>query len=141
MQCDGECNAFMVVAGGILNFYIFIILAVFISGLMGRTPNFRKKIEAKSKLLLSLPFFTFYCQERQHLILLQMILQWLLVCGNATGWLTTWASWIFGNVYEYTSSAANNGSGFEGLGDNNPLEYHHRIRVVIESFPSYWAFS
>ena len=24
-------------------------------------------------------------------------------------------------LYEYTSSAANNGSGFEGLGDNNPF--------------------
>ena len=24
-------------------------------------------------------------------------------------------------VYEYTSSAANNGSGFEGLGDNTPF--------------------
>ena len=40
---------------GFLNFYIFIILAVFVSGLMvGRTPEFLgKKIEAKERQSLS----------------------------------------------------------------------------------------
>jgi K+-transporting ATPase ATPase A chain len=48
-------NAFYGGCGvGILNFYIFIILAVFISGLMvGRTPG-------KLRLLLLSPFFTLY---------------------------------------------------------------------------------
>jgi K+-transporting ATPase ATPase A chain len=64
-----------------------------------------------------------------------MILQWATGLRYATGWLTLGIT-DFRKLYEYTSSAANNGSGFEGLGDNNPLEYHHRIRVVIESFPS-----
>jgi K+-transporting ATPase ATPase A chain len=54
---------------GFLNFYIFIILAVFISGLMvGRTPEFLgKKIEAKEMkiamiiALLHLPYFGWNC--------------------------------------------------------------------------------
>jgi K+-transporting ATPase ATPase A chain len=42
--------------------------------------------------------------------------------GNATGWLNNPGHHGFSEMlYEYTSSAANNGSGFEGLGDNNPF--------------------
>jgi K+-transporting ATPase ATPase A chain len=42
--------------------------------------------------------------------------------GNATGWLNNPGNHGFSEMlYEYTSSAANNGSGFEGLGDNNPF--------------------
>lgn len=104
---------------GMLNFYIFIILAVFISGLMvGRTPEFLgKKIEAremKIAMLIALlhPF----------LILTGTAIASHLYANNPEGF----ASWLnnpgyhgFSEMlYEMTSASANNGSGFEGLGDN-----------------------
>jgi len=102
---------------GILNFYIFIILAVFISGLMvGRTPEFLgKKIEAR---------------EMKIAMIIALLHPFLILVGVAlstafpelgAGTLNNPGFHGFSEiVYEYTSSAANNGSGFEGLGDNNP---------------------
>jgi len=102
---------------GILNFYIFIILAVFISGLMvGRTPEFLgKKIEAR---------------EMKIAMIVALLHTVLILAGTAlsTAFPEQGASTLnnpgfhgFSEIlYEFTSSAANNGSGFEGLGDNNP---------------------
>ncbi|GAA4758151.1 MULTISPECIES: potassium-transporting ATPase subunit KdpA [Flavobacterium] len=102
---------------GILNFYIFIILAVFISGLMvGRTPEFLgKKIEAR---------------EMKIAMIVALLHTLLILAGTAlsTGFPELGASTLnnpgfhgFSEIlYEFTSSSANNGSGFEGLGDNNP---------------------
>ncbi len=107
---------------GFLNFYIFIIIAVFISGLMvGRTPEFLgKKIEAKEMKIAAI------------IALLHPLL--ILSATALSSWLyahhpTAYAGWLNnpGNhgfsemLYEYTSSSANNGSGFEGLGDNTPF--------------------
>ena len=101
---------------GLLNFYIFIILAVFISGLMvGRTPEFLgKKIEAR---------------EMKIAMIIALLHPFLILCGVAlsTAFPEHGASTLnnpgfhgFSEIlYEFTSSAANNGSGFEGLGDNN----------------------
>ncbi|MNK35359.1 Potassium-transporting ATPase A chain [compost metagenome] len=101
---------------GILNFYIFIILAVFISGLMvGRTPEFLgKKIEAR---------------EMKIAMIVALLHTLLILSGTAlsTAFSEYGASTLnnpgfhgFSEIlYEFTSSAANNGSGFEGLGDNN----------------------
>ena len=105
---------------GLLNFYIFIILAVFISGLMvGRTPEFLgKKIEAK---------------EMKIAIIIALLHPLLILAGTALaanahhmnpeiGWLNNPGFHGFSEMlYEFTSSAANNGSGFEGLGDNTPF--------------------
>jgi K+-transporting ATPase ATPase A chain len=107
---------------GFLNFYIFIIIAVFISGLMvGRTPEFLgKKIEAK---------------EMKIAAIIALLHPLLILAGTAlsshlyTLDPTTYAGWLNnpGNhgfsemLYEFTSSSANNGSGFEGLGDNTPF--------------------
>ena len=100
---------------GILNFLIFIILAVFISGLMvGRTPEFLgKKIEAR---------------EMKIAMIIALIHPFLILAGTAlaTAFPEQGASTLnnpgfhgFSEIlYEYTSSSANNGSGFEGLGDN-----------------------
>ena len=116
-------NAFYGGVGvGFLNFFIFIIIAVFISGLMvGRTPEFfGKKIEAK---------------EMKIAALIALLHPFLILVGTAisshlyTHDPTTYASWLNnpGNhgfsemLYEFTSSSANNGSGFEGLGDNTPF--------------------
>jgi len=42
--------------------------------------------------------------------------------GNASGWLNNPGHHGFSEMlYEYTSASANNGSGFEGLGDGNPF--------------------
>jgi K+-transporting ATPase ATPase A chain len=109
-------NAFYGGCGvGILNFFIFIILAVFISGLMvGRTPEFLgKKVEAR---------------EMKIAMIIALLHPFLILVGTAlaaalpqytTASLNNPGFHGFGEIlYEYTSSAANNGSGFEGLGDN-----------------------
>ena len=110
-------NAFYGGCGvGLLNFFIFIILAVFISGLMvGRTPEFMgKKIEAR---------------EMKIAMIIALLHPFLILVGTAlaTAFPAQGAATLnnpgfhgFSEIlYEYTSSAANNGSGFEGLGDNN----------------------
>jgi K+-transporting ATPase ATPase A chain len=107
---------------GFLNFYIFIIIAVFISGLMvGRTPEFLgKKIEAREMKIASI---------------IALLHPLLILAGTAIAAHiyahnpAAYASWLNnpGNhgfsemLYEFTSSSANNGSGFEGLGDNTPF--------------------
>ena len=113
-------NAFYGGCGvGMLNFYIFIILAVFISGLMvGRTPEFLgKKIEAKEmKIAMVIALL------HPFLILGGTALANYLYTVNPTayaGWLSNPGNHGFSQMlYEFTSASANNGSGFEGLGDN-----------------------
>lgn len=105
------------VGAGILNFLVYIILAVFISGLMvGRTPEFLgKKIEAREMkiamiIALSHPF----------LILVGTALSTAFPALGASTLNNPGFHGFSEILYEYTSSAANNGSGFEGLGDNTP---------------------
>lgn len=110
---------------GILNYFIFIIIAVFISGLMvGRTPEFMgRKIEAREMKIASLiallhPFI---------ILVGAAISSYTLVNYPDAAWAVQPGSWLnnpgshgFSEMlYEYTSAAANNGSGFEGLGDGN----------------------
>lgn len=104
---------------GFLNFYIFIILSVFIGGLMvGRTPEFLgKKIEAKEmKIAMAVALL------HPFLILAGTALSSYLYVGNPVeyaGWLNNPGYHGYSEMlYEFTSSSANNGSGFEGLGDN-----------------------
>ena len=115
-------NAFYGGVGvGFLNFFVFIIVAVFISGLMvGRTPEFLgKKIEAREMKIAIL-----IALLHPLLLLGGTALSAHLYVGNPTeyaGWLNNPGYHGFSEMlYEYTSSAANNGSGFEGLGDNTP---------------------
>lgn len=112
---------------GILNYFIFIIIAVFISGLMvGRTPEFMgHKVEAREVKIAALVTLT--CA-------------FLIKCGTALAayifvhhpnvdWAVKPSAWLnnpgyhgFSEMlYQYTSSTANNGSGFEGLADNTPF--------------------
>lgn len=113
-------NAFYGGVGvGFLNFYVFIILAVFISGLMvGRTPEFLgKKIEAremKIAMIIALlhPFL---------ILAGTAMASYIIVQDPSVNWLNNPSFHGYSEMlYEYTSSAANNGSGFEGLGDNTP---------------------
>ncbi|QKG56139.1 potassium-transporting ATPase subunit KdpA [Hymenobacter sp. BRD128] len=115
-------NAFYGGVGvGFLNFFVFIIVAVFISGLMvGRTPEFLgKKIEAREMKIAVL-----IALLHPLLILAGTALAAHLYAHNPTelaGWLANPGYHGFSEMlYEFTSSAANNGSGFEGLGDNTP---------------------
>ncbi len=115
-------NAFWGGVGvGFLNFYVFIIIAVFISGLMvGRTPEFLgKKIEAKEMKIASI-----IALLHPLLILAGTALSSYLYAHHPqeyAGWLNNSGNHGFSEMlYEYTSSSANNGSGFEGLGDNTP---------------------
>jgi len=107
---------------GFLNFYVFMIIAVFIGGLMvGRTPEFLgKKVEAREMKIA-----TIVALLHTLLILSGTALSSRLLAHNPevyAGWLNNPANHGFSEMlYEYTSSAANNGSGFEGLGDNTPF--------------------
>lgn len=110
---------------GVLNFYIFIIIAVFISGLMvGRTPEFfGRKIEAREMKIASIiallhPFIILVGTAVSSYVLVHMPnADWAV---KPSAWLNNPSFHGFSEMlYQYTSSAANNGSGFEGLGDNN----------------------
>ena len=107
---------------GFMNYYAFIIIAVFISGLMvGRTPEFLgKKIEAREMKIA-----TMVVLMHPLIILVGTALASHLAAQNpelAGAWLNNPSFHGFSEMlYEYTSCAANNGSGFEGLSDNTPL--------------------
>jgi K+-transporting ATPase ATPase A chain len=99
---------------GLINIFLFVITAVFLSGMMvGRTPEYltRKVDTREMKLaliaLLAHPLF--------------------ILGGTAVFAVTPWGLETLNNpgshglseiIYEFSSAAANNGSGFEGLGDN-----------------------
>ncbi|MFC5774867.1 potassium-transporting ATPase subunit KdpA [Ectobacillus antri] len=105
------------VGAGFINVIMYAMIAVFISGLMvGRTPEFLgKKLEGKEMKLIAVT----------------LLFQPLLILGaSAIAFSTELGMGAISNsgfhgitqvIYEYTSSAANNGSGFEGLGDNTPF--------------------
>jgi potassium-transporting ATPase potassium-binding subunit len=110
---------------GFLNYFVFLIVAVFISGLMvGRTPEFLgRKIEAKEMKIASViallhPLLILAGTALSSYILVhQPEADWAV---KPSGWLNNPGYHGFSEMlYEYTSASANNGSGFEGLGDNN----------------------
>ncbi|KKD01096.1 potassium-transporting ATPase subunit KdpA [Photobacterium halotolerans] len=100
---------------GFVNFIVYVWLAVFLSGLMiGRTPEiFGRKIETKEiTLLASLIVLPTFCI----LVLTAVTVAFPALTGNSNPGFHG-ISQVF---YEYTSAFANNGSGFEGLGDDTP---------------------
>jgi K+-transporting ATPase ATPase A chain len=103
---------------GMLNFFLFIMVSVFIGGLMvGRTPEFLgKKIEAKEIKIAVLVILL-----HPVLILVGTAISTHLIHINPqNNWLTNDSYHGFSQMlYEFTSASANNGSGFEGLFDNN----------------------
>jgi K+-transporting ATPase ATPase A chain len=99
---------------GLINMFIFIIVAVFIAGLMvGRTPEYlTRKVEAKEMKLAAIALLA-------HPL--------FILGGTAIFAMSSWGLDTILNpgshglseiIYEFSSAAANNGSGFEGLGDN-----------------------
>lgn len=99
---------------GFINMFLFIITAVFLAGMMvGRTPEYlARKVEARE----------------MKLALIALLAHPLFILGGTALFVaTSWGLDTLHNpgshgfseiVYEFSSAAANNGSGFEGLGDN-----------------------
>ena len=99
---------------GLINMFLYIIVGVFISGMMvGRTPEYLgHRVETR---------------EMKFALLAILVHPLLILGGTALFSATAWGAATVHNpgfhgfseiLYEFTSAAANNGSGFEGLGDN-----------------------
>lgn len=100
---------------GLVGFVTYLLLTAFLGGLMiGRTPEvFGRKLETREVRLLSL------------LVVLQplVVLGLSTIAASMPGWAGNSNPGFHGFsqvLYEYTSAFANNGSGFEGLGDATP---------------------
>jgi K+-transporting ATPase ATPase A chain len=99
---------------GMINMFIYMILAVFVAGMMvGRTPEYLGwRVEAR---------------EVKFAVVALLAHALFILGGTAIFAVTPWGTETLNNVgphgfseilYEFSSSSANNGSGFEGLGDN-----------------------
>lgn len=100
---------------GLMNMIMYVILAVFICGLMvGRTPEYlNKKIEGKEMKLVAVVILI------HPLLILGFSALAVSVQGGLSGITNPAFHGLSQVLYEYASSAANNGSGFEGLADNS----------------------
>lgn len=99
---------------GLMNMVIFVILTVFICGLMiGHTPVYLgKKIEGKEMKLTAMAIIV------HPLIILAFSALAVSVAAGVAGVSNPGYHGLSQIVYQYASSSANNGSGFEGLKDN-----------------------
>jgi K+-transporting ATPase ATPase A chain len=99
---------------GLINLFLYIVVGVFICGMMvGRTPEyFGRKVETR---------------EMKFALLAILVHPLCILGGTALFAATPWGTATVHNpgahgfteiLYEFSSAAANNGSGFEGLGDN-----------------------
>ncbi len=110
---------------GFLNYFIYMIIAVFISGLMvGRTPEFMgHKVEAREiKIVAFVTIFLNFLIKSGTALAAYYLVHHPEIAWNVkpSTWLNNQGHHGFSELlYEYTSATANNGSGFEGLGDNN----------------------
>jgi K+-transporting ATPase ATPase A chain len=98
---------------GLINFLLFLLVAVFLGSLMvGRAPElYGRAIEAKEIKLLSIALLV------QPLVILAFTAVTVAWPGLAHASNPGFHG-LTQVLYEYTSAFANNGSGFEGLGDN-----------------------
>ncbi|WP_218082053.1 potassium-transporting ATPase subunit KdpA [Anthocerotibacter panamensis] len=97
---------------GIAYILVFLLIAVFLTGLMvGRTPElFGRKIEQQEVALASVIFLI-------HPLVILIPTALALAIPGVSGISNPGFHGLTQVVYEYTSAGANNGSGFEGLGD------------------------
>lgn len=100
---------------GLMNMITYAILGVFIFGLMiGRTPEYLgKKIEGREMKLTAL------CIIIHPFLILAFSALAVSTEGGLAGITNPGFHGLSQVLYEYASSAANNGSGFEGLADNS----------------------
>lgn len=99
---------------GLMNMIMYAVLAVFICGLMiGRTPEYLgKKIEGREMKLTAL------CIIIHPFLILAFSALAIATTGGLEGITNPGFHGLSQVLYEFSSSAANNGSGFEGLADN-----------------------
>ncbi len=99
---------------GLMNMIMYAILAVFLCGLMiGRTPEYLgKKIEGREMKLTAL------CIIIHPLLILAFSALAVETQVGMEGITNPGFHGLSQVLYEYSSAAANNGSGFEGLADN-----------------------
>ncbi|ARQ05925.1 potassium-transporting ATPase subunit KdpA [Macrococcoides canis] len=118
---------------GFLNFFMYVLLTLFIAGLMiGRTPQiFGKKLESKEMKLISLALII-------HPAIILGFSALATFYPHAQEAVTNpGAHGLSQILYEYTSSSANNGSGFEGLGDNTSFwNYTTGLAMFLGRFPA-----
>jgi K+-transporting ATPase ATPase A chain len=99
---------------GMINMFLYIIVAVFVAGMMvGRTPEYLgHRVEGREVKLAIMALAA-------HAL--------FILVGAAVFAATPWGAATVANpgphgfseiLYEFSSASANNGSGFEGLGDN-----------------------
>ena len=99
---------------GMINMFLYIVLAVFVAGMMvGRTPEFLgRRVEAWEIKLAVIALFAH---------------AFFVLAPTGLFAATDWGAKTLNNIgphgfseilYEFSSANANNGSGFEGLGDN-----------------------
>lgn len=99
---------------GLMNMLLYVLLSVFLCGLMiGRTPEYLgKKIEGKEMKLAMLAIIV-------HPLLILGFTAVAVAIPAGTGSISNPGFHGLSQIlYEYSSAAANNGSGFEGLSDN-----------------------
>ena len=98
---------------GMINLLLYLIVGVFIAGLMvGRTPEYLgKKVEAREMKLAMIALLI-------HPIMILMPTGLFAATDLGNKAMNNPGAHGFSEVlYEFSSSSANNGSGFEGLGD------------------------
>jgi K+-transporting ATPase ATPase A chain len=121
------------VGSGLYGMLAFVIVAVFIAGLMvGRTPEYLgKKIEANemkmASLMLLIPIF---------LVKVGTAIAVIAPAGLATIWNTGGPHGFSEVLYAFSSAANNNGSAFAGLGANNP--FYNTALGICMFFARYW---
>ncbi|PTH58260.1 potassium-transporting ATPase subunit KdpA [Staphylococcus agnetis] len=99
---------------GFLNFMTYVLLTLFIAGLMiGRSPQlFGKRLENKEMTCISVILMI-------HPLIILSFTSLALIFPNGLSAMTNpGAHGLSQILYEYTSASANNGSGFEGLQDH-----------------------
>jgi K+-transporting ATPase ATPase A chain len=116
---------------GFINMFLYIILGVFICGMMvGRTPEYlSKKVETR---------------EMKLALLALLVHPLFILSGTALFASNPWGADTVKNpgaigfseiMYEFSSASANNGSGLEGLGDNTvPWNISTGIVMLLARF-------
>ena len=120
------------VGSGLYGMLMFVVVAVFIAGLMiGRTPEYLgKKIESfeikMASIAVLVPLFT---------ALLGTAIALMVDAGNA-GVANPGAHGFSEILYAFSSASGNNGSAFAGLSANTPF-YNTALGIVM-FFARYW---
>jgi potassium-transporting ATPase potassium-binding subunit len=118
--------------------FAYMILAVFVTGLMvGRTPEFLgRKIEKREVVLAS------FLLLLVHPIAILIPGAITLAFPDQLGGISNPGFHGLAQViYEYASAAANNGSGFEGLGDSQPSPFAIAAGTATSTTALWWNLS